>query len=359
MLANGDGGATFGPGATYRVSVAGTVDFGAGNITFKVGDKVVYNFSGIWEKWDTDDSDIFLDDLSDVVVAGAPQRSLIQKGPSTWDTLNPNEVSTNAALTGANQTVPAADAFFKLLRLTNAGLTSIEAIGYTYDQQKIILVNETGVTFLVLNDTAGTPTEGIITGTGSDLSLSDKQTLFLIYDSASARWRVIGGTGAGGGVGFQETPAGAVDGVNDTFGPLFYIPSTDESILVFIDGIALKNTEWSHVGFNIELVVPPALGQSVYVFYMTQGSIPPLPIISGILKTEYRTLTAGEITAAEIVLVQTPATPTEVILDAIGGGSAQFYGDDFNVTGTTLSWLGLPLDGLLTAGDKLRVVYVY
>lgn len=38
----------------YRVNVAGTVDFGAGNISFNVGDKVVNNGT-VWEKWDTND----------------------------------------------------------------------------------------------------------------------------------------------------------------------------------------------------------------------------------------------------------------------------------------------------------------
>lgn len=38
----------------YRVNVAGSVDFGAGAISFNVGDKVVNNGT-IWEKWDTND----------------------------------------------------------------------------------------------------------------------------------------------------------------------------------------------------------------------------------------------------------------------------------------------------------------
>ena len=38
----------------YRCNVAGTVDFGSGNITFAVGDKAVHNGT-IWEKWDTTD----------------------------------------------------------------------------------------------------------------------------------------------------------------------------------------------------------------------------------------------------------------------------------------------------------------
>lgn len=45
-LANGTGNA----GMVYVASDAGTVNFGAGNITFAAGDWVVYNASGIWEK---------------------------------------------------------------------------------------------------------------------------------------------------------------------------------------------------------------------------------------------------------------------------------------------------------------------
>jgi hypothetical protein len=354
-LADGDGGVTFGTGATLRVSVAGTQDLGSGSQTFQVGDKVVYNIVGVWEKWDTNDADMSLDDLDDVDTTGVVQRSLLQKGLTDWEDLNPNEIS---ALTGANQTVPATEGFFKVIRLTNAGLVSVEAIGYTHDQQKIILVNETGVDIDVLNDAAGVPTNGIVTGTGNDLTLSNEQTLLLVYDANKARWRVVGGTGSGGSVGFQEELGGAVNGLNTTFGPMTYLPANDDSILVSVNGLTLRNDEWSVSGSNIILSVAPSVGQRVYVFYVTQGAIAPPPVISGVWKTEYRTLTAPEAAAKAITLVQTPAASGEVMLDIAGGG-AQFYGDDFVVSVATLSWNGLALDGILSAGDKLRVAYVY
>lgn len=50
-LANTDVGME---GALYRVNVAGTVDFGAGPITFAVGDNVVNNGT-VWLKWDHSD----------------------------------------------------------------------------------------------------------------------------------------------------------------------------------------------------------------------------------------------------------------------------------------------------------------
>jgi hypothetical protein len=37
-----------------------------------------------------------------------------------------------------------------------------------------------------------------------------------------------------------------------------------------------------------------------------------------------------------------------------------FYGDDFQIDGTTtnrLTWSGLTLDGVLESGDKLTVIY--
>lgn len=49
-LANGVGNADTAIGDVYRVTVAGTVDFGAGNISFDIGDYVILNDSKIWEK---------------------------------------------------------------------------------------------------------------------------------------------------------------------------------------------------------------------------------------------------------------------------------------------------------------------
>lgn len=56
MLANGAGNANEAIGNVYRVSVAGTVDFGAGPIIFAVGDYAILNSNKIWEKADTTDA---------------------------------------------------------------------------------------------------------------------------------------------------------------------------------------------------------------------------------------------------------------------------------------------------------------
>jgi hypothetical protein len=62
-LANTDTGKQ---GFLYQVNVAGTVNFGAGNISFDIGDKVVNNGT-IWEKWDHTDAVLSVNGQTGVV----------------------------------------------------------------------------------------------------------------------------------------------------------------------------------------------------------------------------------------------------------------------------------------------------
>ena len=71
---------------------------------------------------------------------------------------------------------------------------------------------------------------------------------------------------------------------------------------------------------------------------------------------EQVTLDSTDVGAAEITLNSTPTTSTTVQLSVVSGIQQQ-YATDFTVTGTTLSWSGLGLDGLLTSGDELIVWY--
>lgn len=71
---------------------------------------------------------------------------------------------------------------------------------------------------------------------------------------------------------------------------------------------------------------------------------------------EYRTIDSGEAAAKSLTLSGTPAVSASTLLDPIGGG-AQEYGVDYAVVGNILSWASLGLDGILTTGDKLRIVY--
>lgn len=74
------------------------------------------------------------------------------------------------------------------------------------------------------------------------------------------------------------------------------------------------------------------------------------------LEIEYRTVTAPEAAAKSLTLADTPIDPTKVIL-GIAGAPTQVYGTDFTVSGTTLSWSGTALDGILDTGDQLLIQY--
>lgn len=67
-------------------------------------------------------------------------------------------------------------------------------------------------------------------------------------------------------------------------------------------------------------------------------------------------LSPAEISAGSITLATAPTTPARTVL-VIKEGVGQYYGDDFQVSGTTLSWSGLGLDGILEAGMKLSVIH--
>lgn len=178
----------------------------------------------------------------------------------------------------------------------------------------------------------------------------------IVLDWVSGMLRIASNAGA---VAYQETPAGTVDGTNAVFGPLTYTPSDNTSVLVMVDGVVRElTTAYTVSGSSITFTAGniPQPGQKVFVYYV-YGGTPSVPVISGAYRVEQRTVTSGEATAKAITLAFTPATPAYVTLDVIGGGD-QWFGSDFTVTASTLSWNGLGLDGVLIAGDRLRITYV-
>ena len=190
------------------------------------------------------------------------------------------------------------------------------------------------------------------TPTGGEIYFNTTTGEVRVYDSTSMQWKTIGQTV----LGWQETPSGLVDGVNATF-TITYAPINDECLLVYIDGALSKSTDYSYSLGSIVFNTAPSAGQEVYVSYITEG-IPSNPsvTINGQF-TEYRILTGAEITAKQITLTNTPAEPSKVLVEWIGVTS-QIYGTDFVISGNVLSWNGLGLDGVLLAGDNLRIFYL-
>lgn len=69
------------------------------------------------------------------------------------------------------------------------------------------------------------------------------------------------------------------------------------------------------------------------------------------------TVTAPELAAKQFNLPTAPPDTSKLIVDVHQGPAALVFGSDYTVAGAVFSWNGLGLDGLIAAGDKIRIVY--
>lgn len=72
--------------------------------------------------------------------------------------------------------------------------------------------------------------------------------------------------------------------------------------------------------------------------------------------TEYYTLNTDNIQSKQITLPRQPAAESSLVFIP-SGGSAQIPGIDFTVTGSTITWENLGLDGTLSIDDKILITY--
>lgn len=118
-------------------------------------------------------------------------------------------------------------------------------------------------------------------------------------------------------------------------------PSIPPGVEAGVDSIAVNTNGAIYVKTGIAdtawtLEVTPSAGTTPIVEYRT------ISVIEGVLK--------------QVTLSNTPTDSALVQLDVISGGP-QEYGFDYQVVGTVLSWNGKNLDGVLAAGNKLRIAY--
>lgn len=240
------------------------------------------------------------------------------------------------------------------------GLPTIGANKVLYTNGSSKIVGETA-----LDETRG-GTAQTTYAVGDTIYASAVNTLSKLPIGATGYVLTVDGAGIpewapAGGVAYQEVPAGSVNGVNPNFGPLTYLPSDDDSLWVYVDRVLIPNTGWLHSAGTITFQAGfiPNTDQTVYVVYLYNGipTATPPPAPSGTQIVEYHTITAGELTAKQFALSGLPATAAYVVSDQIGGGPLHFS-VDFTVIGINWGWNGLALDGLLVAGDVIRLNYI-
>jgi hypothetical protein len=149
----------------------------------------------------TTDKTITLPDANDTLVGLGTTDILSHKTLQTTQ----GAVFVDTASTGANATLDNSTVLYSVIEVTNASLTSIAGIPQGLDGQFLYLLNKTGASLIVRNQSA-TPTsvKRIITGTGADMIMLNQSTVTLMYDNALTRWMMVGGSGSGGTGGYTR-----------------------------------------------------------------------------------------------------------------------------------------------------------
>lgn len=163
-------------------------------------------------------------------------------GEKTFNNININAElmaveTVDSSSTGNNAVVPSPTIN---IRLTNASLLSIANIDNVHDGKIIIITNKTGNSVVIKNDSGGTASKRILTGTGSNLTLADDASLLLSYCATGNHWQVIGGSGSGGGI-QSVADATARLALSPTNGDIVFQLDTNEVW-------AYNNSQWLQIG---------------------------------------------------------------------------------------------------------------
>ena len=188
------------------------------------------------------------------------------------------------------------------------------------DDDKIrIVIEEAGVTNRVvirarINNATYFDEIGVINGPGTLIvsvkTYDEVQIEVTLFDAPSGRFRLLAsGFNIAGGEVEVSTPAGLSSSGTDTL----EFTSTDGTVTITGDGAG-----------GIDLSVPAVVGVN--------------------FKAEVqKTLNSSDISAKQITLSSTPATPAITQLFVIGGGICE-YGAHFIVVSNVITWNGLGLD---------------
>lgn len=125
-----------------------------------------------------------------------------------------------------------------------------------------VVINETGSSITVKNDTGATAANRIYTGTGVDFTLKNNAAITLVYDSGLSRWVLAGGSGGGG---LQPTPVSSgltaqagTHYLTNTAGGAFTI-----TLPAGVAGSVIMVSDANETWDTFNLTVTPASGEKI------------------------------------------------------------------------------------------------
>lgn len=397
-LSNGDVGVS---GALYQVTVAGTQDFGAGNITFAIGDKVVNNGS-VWEKWDQTDAVDSVNGQTGVVELDAediPYDNGVSGLTATDVQAAIDELASNASDLEAD----VAD----LITLSGVAANSEDLGTFTgsiipdsSDIKEALQALETavesssGANTTLSNLTSPTsinqnllPSADVTRSIGSSTLVWDQiySSEYLIFNSGSAsRGKLVAdqsppsGTiannislAADGGRSlnlFSDNISGADSGSVRIESGNATAPDFNSGNIVLRTGtvsgtgirgsVLLEATALDMNAVKIVDLADPTADQDAATKKYVDDEIAAIP--AGIsYRKEQIELDSSDITAQSVTLAETPLANSIMVF---AGGICQLEGIDYSLTGDVVAFLGdLATGGAaeLEAGDYLVITYSY
>lgn len=267
-------------------------------------------------------------------------------GKSTVDTLvnkvyqqinSPEQV--DAASTGSNATLPSITS--SAIKLTNGSLVSIDGIPAPANGNILNLINKTGVSITINNETGATAANRIVTGTSSNISMADGSMLNLYYSISVSRWYVTNGaTSAGtlgvtsGGTGLTSTTLGSLL-IGSTTNAYASLPIGASTYVLTSNG---STATWQ----------VPASGTSSYVRVSSRGATGS----RGSTNTTVRIFPTIEENAGAAITYATSATLGDSFTINETGEYSIIYMDTINIAS---SFLAITKNGteLTTAAESL------
>lgn len=162
-----------------------------------------------------------------------------------------------AIMTGTDQTIAVPDKFVMKIVGTVTSIAAIDEPIITGNGRLHIFINSTSGNLTIKNSV------DIITGTGSDLLVTQGASIFAYYDPTDSYWRIVGGSGSGGGGAAVPIIDLAVGNGIQTSYTLTEDPVLKENVKVFIDGVRQSTAHYSIVAGAVVFSTAPYNGAEI------------------------------------------------------------------------------------------------
>jgi uncharacterized protein YjbI with pentapeptide repeats len=333
-------------GDVYRVNVAGTFE----NIGYEIGDYVIYSGS-VWEKSDNSDNEL-RNDLASVLNGQGASLIGVEAGTFTATDLQGVVVELDGAIDAEVTARVAAD----LAEVTARNAAIATAI------LAEVTARDAAIDAAILEE---------VTARDAAISVVASATQVLVQEEASARVAADLAEVTARNAAISTAIASEVTARNAAIDAAILVEVTarDAAISAAVAAeatlrdaadlaeVTARNAAISSAIASEVTARDAAIDAAILEEVTARNAAIDTAIAEVAPSAELITLSADQVSAKSFDLISPPNSGASIVLFPLGG-LPQSFGDDFTLSGSTISWTGLGMDSLgLVAGDKIRVIY--